>query len=116
MRQAGRYMSDYRALRERYSLLQICAEPELAVAVTLQPVDVIEVDAAILFSDLLLPFTPMGLEFDFVKGEGPSIEHPIRDAGDVNRLRTFEPRQAMAHVLTTIRLLRKELEGKVPLV
>jgi uroporphyrinogen decarboxylase len=116
MRQAGRYMSDYRALRQRYSLLEICRQPELAVAVTMQPVDVIEVDAAILFSDLLLPFTPMGLDFDFVKGEGPSIEHPVRDAGDVNRLRPFEPRQAMAHVLTTIRLLRKELEGKVPLV
>ena len=82
MRQAGRYMADYRALRQRYSLLEICAQPELAVAVTLQPVDVIEVDAAILFSDLLLPFTPMGLAFDFVKGEGPSVEHPIRSASD----------------------------------
>ncbi len=75
-------MADYRALRQRYSLLEICAQPELAVAVTLQPVDAIEVDAAILFSDLLLPFTPMGLDFDFVKGEGPSIERPIRTAED----------------------------------
>ena len=87
MRQAGRYMSDYRALRQRYSLLDICRSPELAVAVTLQPVDVIDVDAAILFSDLLIPFTPMGLDFDFIKGEGPSIAHPIRCAGDVDRLR-----------------------------
>ena len=87
MRQAGRYMADYRALRERYSLLEICREPELAVAVTLQPVDVIEVDAAILFSDLLLPFTPLGLDFDFVKGEGPAIVNPIRSAADVERLR-----------------------------
>ena len=70
MRQAGRYMADYRALRERYSLLEICREPELAVAVTLQPVDVIEVDAAILFSDLLLPFTPMGLALRFREGRG----------------------------------------------
>jgi uroporphyrinogen decarboxylase len=116
MRQAGRYMADYRALRQRYSLLQICAEPELAVAVTMQPVDVIEVDAAILFSDLLLPFTPMGLDFSFVKGEGPSVEHPIRHASDVDRLKTFEPREALAHVLTTIRLLRQELDGKVPLI
>jgi len=116
MRQAGRYMSDYRALRQRYSLLDICRQPELAVAVTLQPVDVIEVDAAILFSDLLLPFTPMGLDFDFVKGEGPAIAHPIRLASDVGRLRPFEPRQAMSHVLTTIRLLRGELEGRVPLI
>ncbi|HTL42757.1 MAG TPA: uroporphyrinogen decarboxylase [Vicinamibacterales bacterium] len=116
MRQAGRYMADYRALRQRYSLLEICRNPELAVAVTLQPVDVIEVDAAILFSDLLLPFAPMGLDFDFVKGEGPAIAQPIRSAGDVNRLRSFEPRQALAHVLTTIRLLRRELEGRVPLI
>ncbi len=116
MRQAGRYMPVYRALREKYSLLEICRQPELALAVTLQPVDAIEVDAAILFSDLLIPFTPMGLDFDFVKGEGPSIERPIRDAGDVARLRPFEPREALAHVLETIRLLRQELNGRVPLI
>ena len=116
MRQAGRYMADYRALRQRYSLLEICRQPELAVAVTMQPVDTIEVDAAILFSDLLLPFTPMGLDFDFVKGEGPSIERPIRTASDVDRLRQYDPREGLAHVLATIRLLRSELENKVPLV
>ena len=116
MRQAGRYMADYRALRQRYSLLEICRQPDLAVAVTLQPVDVIDVDAAILFSDLLVPFTPMGLEFDFVKGEGPAIDHPIRHASDIERLRTFEPRQALANVLTTIRMLRRELADRVPLI
>jgi uroporphyrinogen decarboxylase len=116
MRQAGRYMAEYRELRARYSLLQICAEPELAAAVTLQPVNVIDVDAAILFSDLLLPFTPMGLAFDFVKGEGPAIERPVRHASDVDRVRPIEPRQALAHVLATIRLLRRELDGKVPLI
>jgi uroporphyrinogen decarboxylase len=116
MRQAGRYMAAYRALRERYSLLEICGEPELAVAVTLQPVDAIDVDAAILFSDLLLPFTPLGLDFDFVKGEGPSIACPIRSAADIDRLRSFEPREALAHVLETIRLLRRELSGRVPLI
>ena len=73
MRQAGRYLPQYRALREKYTLLELCANPELAVDVTLQPLEVIDLDAAILFSDLLLPFTPMGLEFDFVKGEGPSV-------------------------------------------
>jgi uroporphyrinogen decarboxylase len=116
MRQAGRYMADYRALRERYSLLEICRQPDLAVAVTLQPVDLIEVDAAILFSDLLLPFTPLGLAFDFVKGEGPAVEHPVRSAADVDRLRRFEPREALGHVLETIRLLRQELDGRVPLI
>lgn len=116
MRQAGRYMAEYRALRERYSLLQICREPELAVAVTMQPVDTLEVDAAILFSDLLLPFSHMGLEFDFVKGEGPEIENPVRRASDVERVHTFEPREKLAHVLTTIGMLRQELAGKVPLI
>ena len=116
MRQAGRYMSDYRALRKRYSLLEICREPELAVAVTLQPVDVIDVDAAILFSDLLVPFGPLGLEFDFVKGEGPSIHYPVRSAADVDRLRRFEPRDELSHVLETIRILTRELGGRLPLI
>ena len=72
MRQAGRYMPEYRELRARYELLDICRSPELCAQVTLQPVDAIEVDAAILFSDLLLPLEPMGLPFDFVRGEGPA--------------------------------------------
>ena len=116
MRQAGRYMPDYRALRQRYSLLDICRNPDLAVAVTLQPVDVIEVDAAILFSDLLVPFIPMGLNFDFIKGEGPAIEHPVRTPDDVERLKSFEPRDSLGHVLETIRILRTELAGRVPLI
>ncbi|MEO5896359.1 MAG: uroporphyrinogen decarboxylase [Vicinamibacterales bacterium] len=116
MRQAGRYMADYRALRKRFSLLEICAHPDLAVAVTLQPVDMIEVDAAILFSDLLLPFTPLGLDFDFVKGEGPSIARPIRSVADVDRLHKFEPREALKHVLETIVLLRRELRDRLPLI
>src|SRR5262245_18062693 len=116
MRKAGRYMAEYRELRRRYSLLQICAEPELAAAVTLQPVETIEVDAAIHFSELLLPFTPMGLDFDFVEGEGPAIAQPIRHASDVARVRAIEPRQSLAHVLATIRVLRQELAGKVPLI
>jgi uroporphyrinogen decarboxylase len=116
MRQAGRYMSDYRVLRQRYSLLDICRAPELAVAVTMQPVDVIDVDAAILFSDLLIPFGPMGLDFDFVKGEGPAISNPIRSAADVDRLKVFEPREELGHVLETIRMLRVELAGRVPLI
>ncbi len=116
MRQAGRYMPVYRALRQRYSLLELCQQPELAAQVTLQPVEAIDVDAAILFSDLLLPFTPIGLEFDFVKGEGPQILNPIRAAGDVDRLRRVEPREALAHVLETIRLVRRALAGRVPLI
>lgn len=116
MRQAGRYMAEYRAIRARHSLLEICRLPEIAAEVTLQPVDRIEVDAAILFSDLLVPLEPLGLPFDFVKGEGPAIEAPIRSAADLDRLRDFEPREALAHVLETIRIVRRELNGRVPLI
>ncbi len=116
MRQAGRYMPEYRAIRARHTLLEICRQPELATQVTLQPVEHIEVDAAILFSDLLLPLEPLGIPFDFVKGEGPVIEKPVRSAEDIQKLKQFEPREALGHVLTTIRLLRRELEGKVPLI
>jgi uroporphyrinogen decarboxylase len=116
MRQAGRYMSEYRALRERHSLLELCRAPDLATIVTLQPVQRIEVDAAILFSDLLLPLDPMGIRFDFVRGEGPAIENPIQSAEDIARLRRFEPREALAHVLQAIRQVQRELNGRVPLI
>ena len=116
MRQAGRYMAEYRALRERYSLLDICRTPDLATEVTLQPIRRIEVDAAILFSDLLLPLEPMGLPFDFIKGEGPQIERPISSREDIERLRLFEPREALAHVLEAIRQIQRELAGRVPLI
>ena len=109
-------MAEYRTIRARHTLLEICRQPELAAEVTLQPVNRIEVDAAILFSDLLLPLEPLGIPFDFVKGEGPAIERPVRSAEDVGRLRRFEPREALAHVLATIRILRRELDGRVPLV
>jgi len=86
-------MAEYRALRERYSLLELCRTPDLATEVTLQPVRRIEVDAAILFSDLLLPLEPMGVRFDFVKGEGPAIENPLRSESDLASVRRFEPRE-----------------------
>ena len=116
MRQAGRYMAEYRALRERYSLLEICRTPDLATEVTLQPVRRIEVDAAILFSDLLLPLEPMGLPFDFIKGEGPQLERPITTVADIDALTTFEPRAALSHVLDAIRQIQQELAGRVPLI
>jgi uroporphyrinogen decarboxylase len=116
MRQAGRYMPEYRALRQSYSLLELCGSPELAAQVTLQPVQRLEIDAAILFSDLLLPLAPMGVPFDFVKGEGPSIERPVRTVADIQRLRVFEPREALAHVLGAIRLVRRQLAGRIPLI
>lgn len=116
MRQAGRYMSEYRALRQRYSLLELCRTPDLATTVTLQPVNRIDVDAAILFSDLLLPLEPMGIKFDFIKGEGPAIENPIQDAADIARLRRFDPRESLGHVLDAIRQVQRSLDGRVPLI
>ncbi len=116
MRQAGRYMAEYRALRERYSLLDLCRTPDLATEVTLQPIRRIEVDAAIVFSDLLLPLEPMGIRFDFIKGEGPAIENPLRSEGDLDRVRRFEPREALAPVLAAIRQIKGELAGRVPLI
>ena len=116
MRQAGRYMAEYRALRERHSLLEICRTPDLATEVTMQPVLRVDVDAAILFSDLLLPLEPMGLPFDFVKGEGPQIEQPIQGDADIARLRVFEPRDALSHVLKAIEQIQRELDGRVPLI
>jgi uroporphyrinogen decarboxylase len=113
MRQAGRYMPEYRALRQKHSLLELCRTPELAREVTLQPLG-LGVDAAILFSDLLLPLEPMGIRFDFVSGEGPKIENPIRGADDVRALRRFEPRESLGFVMEAIRLLRRELT--VPLI
>jgi uroporphyrinogen decarboxylase len=116
MRQAGRYMQEYRTLRAQYSLLEICRTPDLATEVTLQPIRRLEVDAAILFSDLLLPLAPMGLPFDFVKGEGPQIETPIDGPADIERLRVFEPRQALGYVLDAVRQIQHELDGRVPLI
>ena len=116
MRQAGRYMSEYRALRERYSLLDICRTPDLATEVTLQPVRRIEVDAAILFSDLLLPLEHMGIAFDFIKGEGPAIERPLRSEADLDGVKRFEPREKLSHVLDAVRQIKHELAGRVPLI
>ena len=116
MRQAGRYMAEYRAIRARYSLLEIVQRPEIAAEVTLQPVHALGVDAAILFADILLPIVPMGLKLEFAQGEGPVIHNPIRSARDVARLGELDPQADLGHVLETVRLVRAELEGRVPLI
>ncbi|MEK7656369.1 MAG: uroporphyrinogen decarboxylase [Elusimicrobiota bacterium] len=116
MRQAGRYMPQYRRLREKCSILELCERPELAAEVTLQPVREFGVDAAILFADLLLPARPMGVQVEFLKGEGPSLTPPVRTAKDIERLRVFDPEEGLGFVLEAIRILRRELEGKVPLI
>lgn len=116
MRQAGRYMAEYRALRARHSMLELCHTPELAAEVTLQPIRRLPLDAAIIFSDLLLPLQPLGLPFDFVKGEGPQVERPVRSEADVQALTRFEPREKLSATLEAIRLVKAELEGLVPLI
>jgi uroporphyrinogen decarboxylase len=116
MRQAGRYLSEYRAIRERYSLLQICADPELATEVTLQPVRRLGVDAAILFADILLPLVPLGLDLEFAKGEGPVIANPLRDTAAVARLAPVDVRDALSPVLETVRMVRRALDDQVPLI
>ena len=116
MRQAGRYMAEYRALRAKHSLLELCRTPELAVRVTLQPIDTIDVDAAIIFSDLLLPLAPMGLAFDFVQGEGPKFDRPLSGDDDIEQLREIEPGEELPYALEAIRLARRALDGRVPLI
>ncbi len=117
MRQAGRYMSEYRALRERYTLLDLCRTPELATEVTLQPVRRFDVDAAILFSDLLLPLEPMGLPFDFIKGRRPADRAPVAVGGGHRRAVGRSSRaKRWRHVLQAIRQIQAELEGLVPLI
>jgi uroporphyrinogen decarboxylase len=116
MRQAGRYMEEYRAIRKRHSLLEICKQPELACEVTLQPVRAHGVDAAILFADILLPLEPMGAPFEFAAGEVPVIHHPVRTRADVEAIRVIDPEDGLGYVLEAIRLIRKELDGKTPLI
>jgi uroporphyrinogen decarboxylase len=116
MRQAGRYMPEYRALRQRYSLLELCKAPELAAEVTLQPIHRLPVDAAIIFTDLLIPLEPMGVKLVFAPNEGPVIENPIRCAADVQRLRAVDPEAELAFTLEAIRLVCRELDGRVPLI
>ena len=115
MRQAGRYMAEYRAIRENYSLLEICHHPELAAEVTLQPVRALGVDAAILFADILLPVIPLGLGLEFAQGEGPVIGKPVRTLEDVQMLNPVHPEADLGYVMEAIRILRGELNG-IPLI
>ncbi len=116
MRQAGRYMKEYRALKEKYSFLEMCQTPELATEVTLQPLKPLGVDAAIIFADILLPLEPMGTGLEFVKGDGPSIPRPVRTRKDVENLRPVNSEEQLGYVGQAIKLVRKEIEGKIPLI
>jgi len=112
MRQAGRYMPEYMEVRKKVSFLELCKTPELAAQVTLQPVDILGVDAAILFSDILIPIEPMGIKLDF--NPAPVIANPIRSLTDVDRLKLLEPEKDVRFVIDTVKILVKELD--VPLI
>ena len=114
MRQAGRYMSEYRSVRSKVSFLELCKSPELCTEVSIQPIDILGVDAAILFSDILVPIEPMGMKLDF--NPSPVFEKPIRSQADVDALRVIDPEADVPYVMETIKMLRRELEGRVPLI
>jgi uroporphyrinogen decarboxylase len=116
MRQAGRYMAEYQALRQKYSILEIIKTPELAVEVTMQPLKAFNLDAAIIFADILPLLEGMGLNLEFVKGEGPVIHNPIRTPADIEALQRPDPRESLAFTLNAVALARKELPGNVPLI
>jgi len=117
MRQAGRYLPEYRATRARAgSFLRLCTTPELACEVTLQPVDRFQLDAAILFSDILTIPHAMNLGLDFEAGEGPRIDRPVRTAADIDRLPIPDPDRELRYVIDAVQMIRRELNGRVPLI
>ena len=116
MRQAGRYLPEYRALRARHGFLELCKSPRDAAEVTLQPIDRLGVDAAILFADILLVVEPLGVGLEFAKGEGPVIHRPVRSAAAVAGLAPVDVASDLGFVFETVRLVRRALAGRVPLI
>jgi uroporphyrinogen decarboxylase len=115
MRQAGRYMAEYRAIRKQYSLIEICKKPEVAAQVTIEAAEILKVDAAVIFADLLLPLEVMGLPFHFAAGEGPKIEKPVRTAEDIARLRTDRAAD-LGYVSEAVKLVCKHFGDKLPVI
>ncbi len=116
MRQAGRYLEEYRAIRAEHSFLEMCRTPELAAEVTVQPLRRFELDAAIIFADILLPLPGMGIDLEFAQGEGPVIGNPVRSAADIDALRPLTPERDVPYLAEAIKMVRREIEGKVPLI
>lgn len=114
MRQAGRYLPEYQKVRAKVDFLTLCKTPELAAEVTLQPIEILGVDAAILFSDILIPVEAMGMDLEFSESKGPVLHNPVRDAASVQGLRPLVPEQDVPFVMDTVRILRQHL--KVPLI
>ena len=115
MRQAGRYMKQYRDIRAKMGILEMCKRPDIAAQVTLQPIEALDVDAAIIFADILLPVEPMGLKLQFVTGEGPRIDNPVRTSTDVDSL-SISNTEELGYVGEAIQLVTKALGSKVPLI
>ncbi|MGA8262960.1 MAG: uroporphyrinogen decarboxylase [Ignavibacteriaceae bacterium] len=116
MRQAGRYLPEYRAVREKADFLTMCKTPELATEVTIQPVDLIGVDAAILFSDILVIPEAMGMHLEMHEGKGPVFPQPIRNKEDAKALKVIDPTKDLKYVLDAVSLTKKELNNRVPLI
>ncbi len=116
MRQAGRYMKEYRELRQRYSMLEVCKNPELSLQVTMQPIGRFNLDAAIIFADILLPLEGMGVGFGFEPDQGPVIHQPLRDVEAMGKVRVCDPQQSLGFVLQAIRLVRAELDPSIALI
>jgi uroporphyrinogen decarboxylase len=116
MRQAGRYMKEYRALKEKYGFLELAKTPELAAEITLQPINALGVDAAIIFADILLPLEPMGTGLEFTAGDGPVIPRPVRTFQDVEGLRPVNAKEQLGYVGEALKLVRREIDGKIPLI
>lgn len=116
MRQAGRYLPEYRAIREKADFITMCKTPELAAEVTIQPVDIIGVDAAIIFSDILVIPEAMGMHLEMIESKGPKLYNPIRTADDVNKLKVIDPTKDLKYVLDAVSLAKRELNGRVPLI
>jgi len=116
MRQAGRYMAEYRAVRERFGFLELCHNPEAAAEVTVTAVDRLGVDAAIIFADILLLLEPLGVGLEFTKGDGPVIHRPVRTPEDVARLSAYDTADALSFMYEAVRLTRRALAGRVPLI
>ena len=116
MRQAGRYMKEYQEVRSKVDFLTLCKTPELAAKVTLQPIDILNVDAAILFSDILIPVEAMGMALEFSEKKGPILGEPVRNKSSVDKLIIPDTEDSMPFVLDTIKILRRELADRVPLI
>lgn len=116
MRQAGRYLPEYRAIREKYDFLTTCKTPELASEITIQPIDIIKTDAAILFCDILVIPEAMGMHLEMVKGKGPVFDDPIRQVSDLEKLETEEVVNRLEYVMDAIKMTKEKLDGRVPLI